>query len=154
MMRRLLLLAALLLAASVAKADVPLDLVVMVDCPGGSRGAGIIFKLQGDRLFVVTADHVARKERDDSGAKGRPLDDVVVYTHFAPGVASKGKVVRRAEGDPELDLAIIEVAGMTTIDRGQIPFDVLGDVDQFRKRAAGKQAKASVVGWHGDQKWN
>lgn len=153
-MRRAIIYCVLLLPALTAHAEVPLDLVVMVDCPGGSRGAGVIFKMQGDRLFVVTADHVVRKGRDVSGAKGRPLDDVRVYTHFAPGVANSGKVVRRSEEDPELDLAIIEVAGMTTIDRGQIPLDVLGDLDEFRARAVNNQAKASVVGWHRDQKWN
>lgn len=142
-----LLSSALLLCALVAAGDdaVPLDLVVMLEAPGGSRGAGIIFKKQGQRLFVVTADHVVRKESKV------PIEDVLVYTHFAPGVANPGKVVRR---DRPLDLAVIEIDRMTTVDSGQIPFAVLGDMNEFRERSSEAEVRASVVGWYADEKWN
>ncbi len=126
------------------KAEVPLDLAVMIECANGPRGAGIIFKMQAQRLFVVTADHVVRKPND------RPIEEVKVYTHFEPGIARVGKVLRRDQG---LDLAVIAVEGMA-IDPGDLPFAVLGDVENFRKRTAQKgHTKAGVVGWYADEQW-
>ncbi len=96
-------------------------LTVMIDATidGDTRpGAGIIFALANDRVYIATANHLVR--RATSEASGIKLE-----FRWLPGEQFAAELLRYYE--PDIDLAVIVVRGIgrTGADRAGLPFDRL-----------------------------
>lgn len=98
-------------------------LIVMVRSTLGgveTFGAGIVVGTRADRLYIATADHVVRRGLHEA-------EDLRVELRSLPGEAIEANLLETA--DPDLDLAILNVAGLSErhISLEGLRFDVVGD---------------------------
>jgi hypothetical protein len=103
-------------------------LVVMIEGKLGDSptlGAGIIFGTGQDRLYIVTANHVVRRGADQA-------KDIKVQLKWLPGEPQEAALLTTS--DPDLDLAVLSVAGLSRIGAasGRVPFDMLGDANSLK----------------------
>ena len=104
-------------------------LVVMIDGTMGDSptlGAGIIFGIGSDRLYIVTANHVVRRGADEA-------KNLHVQLRWLPGEPRQATLLRTS--DPNLDLAVLTVTGLNQIavTNGTVPFDLLGEVSSLKR---------------------
>jgi TonB family protein len=103
------------------------QLVVMIE---GSidqqafNGAGIIFGLQGSRLYVVTANHVVRL-----GAQ--QADQLKVQFKWLPGEWWDARVLEHV--DRELDIAVLAVSRTEALDVPELSWVSLAPPDRLRQ---------------------
>src|SRR5215510_4071203 len=88
-------------------------------------GAGIIFGLGNDRIYIATANHLVRKGQQEA-------QRLRVRFKRLPGEEIEAKLLKDA--DPDLDLAVLAVANLARLGKLPFgPFDQLGD-PSFLKR--------------------
>jgi hypothetical protein len=83
-------------------------------------GAGIVFALANDRVYIATANHLVRR-----GA--RSATDIQAEFRWSPGEQFKAELLTHY--DTSLDLAVIAVSGLTKTGaaRAALSFDRIGD---------------------------
>jgi hypothetical protein len=113
-------------------------LVVMIDASinGDTRpGAGIIFGLANDRVYIATANHLVRR----GASQASPIQ---VEFKWSPGEPFAAELLTYY--DTALDLAVIVVPSLakTRADRANLPLDRLGN------------PAAMVAGVRGDPVWS
>lgn len=121
------------------------NLVVMIDGKlGGSstQGAGILFGLGQDRLYIATANHVVRRGADQAS-------ELKVQLKWLPGEPQQATLLTTA--DPNLDLAVLAVTGLNKlgISNGTVPFDLLGDATSLKRGDA-----AHTLGYPSGRAWD
>jgi ankyrin repeat protein len=119
----------LALAQKLDQLEPTLKLVVMVNAQLGGTpvfGAGIVFRREKDRLYIVTANHVVRRGPADA-------TNIRVALRSAPGRSLAAKLLPQT--DREQDIAILSVEGSTLqgIDVCAIPFDRVGDLSALKR---------------------
>jgi hypothetical protein len=96
--------------------------------PNGEEvGAGIIFGQTGNRLYIVTANHVVRQGAQES-------KDVRVRFSWLPGEEYEAKLL--ADANTELDWAVLSVGNIDKLGlppKG-LPFAQLGDASSLKRR--------------------
>lgn len=92
-------------------------------------GAGIIFGVEHDRLYIVTANHVVRWGT-------RNAQDFKVNFRFLPGETVEAKLLEHK--DTQLDLAVLCVVDLErhAIPVDVLPFDRLGDANVLEREDA------------------
>jgi TRAP-type mannitol/chloroaromatic compound transport system substrate-binding protein len=88
-------------------------------------GAGVIFGVGPDRLYIMSANHVVRQGQEEA-------QDLRVQLRWLPGEAVSARLLTNV--DPELDLAVLTVANLQAISLPQLPFDRLGDAGVLKRR--------------------
>lgn len=88
-------------------------------------GAGIIFGVANDRLYIATANHVVRKGM-------QTVKNLRVFFKFLPGDSIEAKVTN---SDPVLDLAVlmIEELQKQKIPVDKLEWNVLADPDTLHR---------------------
>lgn len=89
-------------------------------------GAGIIFGSRGDRLYIVTANHVVRTGTQE-------VQDLRIKFRFFPGERLKAQLLHHT--DERLDLAVlcVEDVRISEIPIDSLKFDQLGDVRSLKR---------------------
>jgi len=88
-------------------------------------GAGIIFGLGNDRIYIATANHLVRKGHQEAQSlrvrfKRLPVEEI------------EAKLLKDA--DPDLDLAVLAVANLARLGKLPFgPFDQLGDPSSLKR---------------------
>jgi hypothetical protein len=105
------------------------QLVVMVEVKRSGvdhLGAGIIFGMGPDGLYIVTADHVVRPQRQEP-------EEVYIRYRWEPNKQVKAQLM--PSRDATLDVAVLSVPGLEdrAIRYDGLPFDRLGDPDALRR---------------------
>ena len=108
------------------------QLIVMIDATalGESRfGAGIVFGIENDRLFVATANHVVRAP---NGQTFVPSEEA--YARFYSAQEREVPVRVLPMFDPDLDLAVVAIDGVADnwLDIITFPFQLLGTSDTLQ----------------------
>jgi hypothetical protein len=101
------------------------SLVVMIRGTVGEKsvvGAGVIFGVASDRLYIATANHVVRGERSLGGEA--ELGRVQVQLRWLRGEWQSAKVLDESF-DEALDLAVITVAGASQLAVPKLPWGSL-----------------------------
>jgi hypothetical protein len=121
-------LAFLMPAAAARAADRPAEaeakkLVAMVHgslAGSASLGAAVVFAVEDDRLYLVTADHLVRRETETA-------TDLWIELKSLPGEHLPAEVLLHR--DPDLDLTVLMVrnAARRGVTKEMFPFDRLGD---------------------------
>ena len=145
MTRRLLL--ALLALETLPAQDMSTDslgeirpLAVMVDADS-QAGAGVIFAIRNDRIYIVTANHVVRPNNVEARS-------VQVFFRWLPGEPFKATILNPHDANA-LDLAVIAVPNVkaTGADKQSLFFEQIGQpgtlADGVRLRAIGHPAGAA-----------
>ena len=102
-------------------------LVVMIEANLGgvlSRGAGIVFAVQGDTAYVLTADHVVR-----SSQRTPPVaaTQVRVYFRGRPDEAVSARLLPQHRFDQDLAVLQADTSGMDLLSGGGLPFELLAE---------------------------
>jgi hypothetical protein len=102
------------------------QLIVMIDATvlGESRfGAGIVFAIENDSLFVATANHVVRAANGQTFIAAEEA-----YARFYTAQEREVPVRVLPMFDPDLDLAVVAIDGVVTnwLDIITFPFQLLG----------------------------
>ena len=103
------------------------ELVVMIQGSFDQQafnGAGIIFGLQGSRLYIVTANHVVRL-----GAQ--QAEQLKVQFKWLPGEWWDARVLEHV--DQELDIAVLTVSRTEALDVPQLSWVSLAPPDRLRQ---------------------
>jgi len=88
-------------------------------------GAGIIFGLGTDRIYIATANHLVRKGQQEA-------QSLRVRFKRLPGEEIEAKLLKDA--DPDLDLAVLAVANLARLGKLPFgPFDQLGDPSSLKR---------------------
>jgi Trypsin-like peptidase domain len=88
-------------------------------------GAGIIFGLGNDRIYIATANHLVRKGQQEA-------QSLRVRFKRLPGEEIEAKLLKDA--DPDLDLAVLAVANLARLGKLPFgPFDQLGDPSSLKR---------------------
>lgn len=109
-------------------------LIVMIEARIGQQlinGAGIVLGVQGDRLYIATANHVVRWGDNEA-------EDIKVELRILPGEPFAAKLLNSRSGSRALDLAVMVVRGVETdaIPVSLLPFDRLGNTPGMRRADA------------------
>lgn len=108
---------------------------------GKAFGAGIIFAVGSDSLYIFTAFHVVRAAAE----KGQPVQ---VQFNWMRGTWFEAALERHV--DRSLDLAVLRVGGLNKlkVDFDALPFDRVGDVDSLKLRA-----ELNTIGYPNSAAW-
>jgi hypothetical protein len=87
-------------------------------------GAGIIFGLGNDRVYIATANHVVRKGPQEA-------QSLRVRFKWLPGEAIEARLLEHSESN--LDLAVLAVVGRLGMDFKSMPFNQLGDTNSLKR---------------------
>lgn len=104
-------------------------------------GAGIIFGVGADRLYIATANHVVRK-------KWREIENLRIQLRSLPGEPLKAELLTKVDRD--LDLAVISVASVSrkAIPIKSFPFDQIGAPADLREND-----KVFMIGYPNHKAW-
>lgn len=122
--------------------DSILPLVVMVQAKAGEAdriGAGIILGVRSDRLYIATANHVAR-------AGARPADQIRVQFQWLPGEWTPATLLDKS--DSALDLAVLAAPGVSRLAVPDIRWAVLAPIESLTPGA-----KVFPIGNPGGEAW-
>ena len=106
------------------------SLVVMIQgklAGSDTIGAGIIVGVRGDRLYIVTANHVVRQGTQEEA------QDLRVLFRWLPGESAPARLL--TDVDHGLDLAVLSVTNLKAISLPKLPFDRLGDTTALKRTA-------------------
>lgn len=110
-------------AASAASEQQAASLVVMIRGTLGDKasvGAGVIFGVASDRLYIATANHVVRGERA-LGGEASVATEVQVQLRWLRGEWQPARVVEESL-DESLDLAVVTVRGASQLGVPALPW--------------------------------
>jgi hypothetical protein len=109
----------------------------------GRPGAGIIFAVRNDRVYIATANHLVRRRTSVA-------TDIEVQFRWLPGELFKADLLTHYD-DKALDLAVIAVRDLSRsrADKAGLALDCLGDPS-----ALGNGAAVWAVGYPNGTEWD
>jgi alpha-tubulin suppressor-like RCC1 family protein len=121
------------------------NLVVMITCPleeGRVWGAGIIFGLAGDELYIVTTNHLAQQCQQRSGS---------FQVEFRRPSGARAQASLMKDRDTSVDLAVLKVTGLKTIgvQGDMLPFDRIADSSSLTDTGI-----VNMVGYPDQKPWS
>jgi hypothetical protein len=110
-------------------------------------GAGIIFGLGNDRVYIATANHVVRKGPQES-------QSLRVRFKWLPGEAIEAKLLENSESN--LDLAVLAVVGGHGMDLDSLPFHLAAsamDLQSGNPNSLKRGDAVYSIGYPRGQQW-